>query len=143
MLDPEVVNRLRISAEALAEVPQKSSRAREFCDGLAVDIAALLADWERRGEALRQIEREGKSASDVWALRCASVARAALEGASVHDPGRLKEALRRVLTEAGMQAHKHGCPNRLVRPARWDEHRPCAGCEAEAALIDTVVAKEG
>ena len=53
MLDPEVVNRLRISAEALAEVPQKSSRAREFCDGLAVDIAALLADWEHSSPLTR------------------------------------------------------------------------------------------
>ena len=44
------------------------------------------------------------------------------------------EALDRVLTESGLQAHKHGCPNRVMRPAQWDQFKPCAGCQAEAAL---------
>lgn len=46
----------------------------------------------------------------------------------------VREALEAVLTEAGMQAHKHGCPQRLKRPAKWDESKPCAGCKAESAL---------
>lgn len=48
--------------------------------------------------------------------------------------GTLEAALNRVLTEAGLQAHKHGCLNRLARPARWDEFAPCAGCQGVAAL---------
>lgn len=91
-------------------------------------------------EQVEELERAPRCCADTIppgcrTCRCADAAEAKL--------ARCVEALRRVLTEAGMQAHKHGCPNRLVRPARWDEHRPCAGCEAEAALIDTVVAKEG
>lgn len=48
---------------------------------------------------------------------------------------RLRAVLERVLTEAGIQTHKHGCPNRLIHKAQWDEHKPCAGCEAEYALL--------
>ena len=115
-------------------VPDEVAALRE-------ENARLRAEVDKRNREWREaIDRAGVLMQERDVAR-AEVAR--LEGASVHDPGRLKEALRRVLTEAGMQAHKHGCPNRLVRPARWDEHRPCAGCEAEAALIDTVVAKEG
>lgn len=47
---------------------------------------------------------------------------------------RLREALGRVLTEAGLQAHKHGCANKIARPAQWDARLPCAGCQAESAL---------
>jgi hypothetical protein len=47
---------------------------------------------------------------------------------------RLRLVLASVLLEAGMQAHKHGCPNRLHRPAKWDDRRPCAGCRAEEVL---------
>ena len=47
---------------------------------------------------------------------------------------RLTGVLGLVLTETGLQAHKHGCPERLRRPAQWDQTLPCAGCAAEAAL---------
>ena len=51
-----------------------------------------------------------------------------------HENERLREALGRVLTEAGLQAHKHGCANKIARPAQWDARLPCAGCQAESAL---------
>ena len=47
---------------------------------------------------------------------------------------RLRGVLGLVLTETGLQAHKHGCPERMRRPAQWDQTLPCAGCAAEAAL---------
>lgn len=50
------------------------------------------------------------------------------------EVARLREAPGRVLTEAGLQAHKHGCANKIARPAQWDARLPCAGCQAESAL---------
>lgn len=80
------------------------------------DAEAKLAEAERNAEA----ERSAK-----WAR---------LDKAEA-EVQRLRAVLERVLTEAGIQTHKHGCPNRLIHKAQWDEHKPCAGCEAEYALL--------
>ena len=48
---------------------------------------------------------------------------------------KLVEVLDRVLTEAGIQAHKVGCPNKLMRlRLSSSTNNPCPACDAEAAL---------
>jgi hypothetical protein len=47
----------------------------------------------------------------------------------------VEEALLRVLTEAGLQAHRVGCPNRLMRTRlTCSTTDPCPACDAEALV---------
>lgn len=102
---------------------------------LANDIRAALQRIEELERALKSadesIERN-KRDRDEW--RDTAQSEMAGRRAAEANLERVVEATDRVLTEAGMQAHKHGCANRVMRPARWDEFQPCAGCAAEAAL---------
>jgi hypothetical protein len=95
-------------------------------------------DAER--EALERAKKDGRylpSHAVAWAVVNDRICRRSQPHQCCEfepGPDEIAAALVRVLVEAGMQAHKHGCENRLVRPAQWYEDKPCAGCEAEQVL---------
>ena len=91
--------------------------------------ARLVREEERLRYKAANLQARGKTVMAAQELVVADDIRAALG-----EIRRLRGVLGLVLTETGLQAHKHGCPERLRRPAQWDQTLPCAGCAAEAAL---------
>lgn len=105
-------------------------RDRLVAQGKRAEAAeAKLALWESLPASMREY---GIETGDLPVNVGAAIAQAI--GTLRAKVQRLRGVLGLVLTETGLQAHKHGCPERLRRPAQWDQTLPCAGCAAEAAL---------
>lgn len=112
-----------------------SARCAELRDRLVTQgkraeaAEAKLALWESLPASMREY---GIETGDLPVNVGAAIAQAI--GTLRAKVQRLTGVLGLVLIETGLQAHKHGCPERKRRPAQWDQTLPCAGCAAEAAL---------
>ena len=130
------------AADIRAALGEIERRGLQYPDDLGVsrDAAGLSA---RCAELRDRLVAQGKRAEAAEAKlteagmghalpdqQCSAIEHKALRA----EVERLRAALGRVLTEAGLQAHKHGCADKLARPAQWDARLPCAGCQAESAL---------
>lgn len=121
--------------DGLKQIVRERDKARAEVERLRKDLGAtrdelrtMSGDCER---AEAEIERLKQDLADIVENDEGQRGEVARLSAEVE---RLREALGRVLTEAGLQAHKHGCANKIARPAQWDARLPCAGCQAESAL---------
>ena len=101
----------------------------EAAEAKLAEAQRKLALWESLPASMREY---GIETGDLPVNVGAAIAQAI--GTLRAKVQRLRGVLGLVLIETGLQAHKHGCPERLRRPAQWDQTLPCAGCAAEAAL---------